>query len=74
LIRKREEMYQIFRKKYIIDDHGQLRTGIAIKKMENGNEYIGQFDIAGKKTGKGILHCKNGDKYFGDWKSNNFDG
>jgi hypothetical protein len=30
-------MYQIFRKKYIIDDHGQLKIGIANKKMENGN-------------------------------------
>jgi hypothetical protein len=37
LIRKREELYQIFRKKYIVDDHGQLRHGIATKKMENGN-------------------------------------
>jgi hypothetical protein len=58
-------MHQIFRKKYIVDDHGQLKHGIASKKMENGNEYIGQFDTAGKKTGKGILYCKNGDKYFG---------
>jgi hypothetical protein len=35
--------------------------------MENGNEYIGYLDQEGKKSGKGILNCKNGDKYFGDW-------
>ena len=34
--------------------------------MENGNEYTGYLDLEGKKSGKGILKCKNGDKYFGD--------
>lgn len=42
--------------------------------MENGNEYTGYLDQEGKKSGKGILNCKNGDKYFGDWKLNFFDG
>lgn len=41
LIKKREEMYQIFKKKYILDDQGQLRNGIAKKKFDGGVEYIG---------------------------------
>lgn len=64
----------MFRKKYIVDDGGQLRSGIAHKKMDNANEYIGQLDQEGRKSGKGILYCKNGDKYFGDWTGNNFGG
>lgn len=42
--------------------------------MGDGGEYVGEFDHEGKKAGKGVLYCKNGDKYFGDWKANNFDG
>lgn len=74
VLKKREEMYQIFKKKYILDDQGQLRSGVAKKKLEGGNEYIGQFDLDGKRSGKGIMYCKNGDKYFGDWKMNAMDG
>jgi len=27
----------MFRKKYLVEDGGQLRPGVAQKKMENGN-------------------------------------
>lgn len=37
LLKKREELYQMFRRKYILDENGHMRTGIASKKMENGN-------------------------------------
>lgn len=67
-------MYLIFKRKYILDDQGHLRPGIARRKFENGNEYVGQHDPEGKRTGKGIMYCKNGDRYFGDWKNNQMDG
>lgn len=37
LIKKKEELYWMFRKKYIVEDGGQLRAGVVQKKMENGN-------------------------------------
>jgi len=42
--------------------------------MDNGCEYVGQFNHEGAKDGKGILYANTGDKYFGDWKSNTYSG
>ena len=37
LVKKREELYHMFRKKYILDENGQVRPGVITKKMDNGN-------------------------------------
>lgn len=36
--------------------------------------YVGQVDLFNKKNGHGTLICKDGSKYIGHWKENNFTG
>jgi hypothetical protein len=41
-------LYQIFKKKYILEE-GEPKKGVVYKKMDNGNEYLGHVDQNGKK-------------------------
>lgn len=65
LIRKKEELLLIFKRKFILDEHGQLLPGMVERKETDGSTYIGELNSDGKREGKGILYCINGDRYFG---------
>ena len=62
-----------FLDRYILNQDGSYKASIKSKGLFDRSEYEGQFN-SDRRQGKGIVHFKNGEKYFGDWKNDSIEG
>ena len=51
-----------------------MRVQRPMMTLENGDEYVGEWDELNKKNGKGIKTSRDGSKYEGYWKEDKANG
>jgi len=73
MLRDKANIIAKFKKDYILDKKGNIRSNLKEKIYEDNSHYIGDV-IDERRTGKGLYVYSNGDVYVGDWKDDKFDG
>lgn len=74
LLVQKSESIQKFMNLYIFNESKQYRQNIKIKQYLDQAKYEGEMNELDQKHGIGIYQYPNGDKYFGEWANDLFNG
>ena len=74
IIKESDKEKDILNKLYDMFEQEDSNTNSVIIKYNNGEKYIGEWDVKNHKQGRGIQIFINNNIYYGYWENNNMNG